>query len=155
MEISRLKKMIWILVLVCLLGCDLSREEKVIRKAEAYTEAWNSQTPENVVAFYADNAMLVVNGDTLQGKLSVTNFAKSFMRNFPDMQLTMDSLVADEATFRYHWSFVGTYGGTYGNGNKVVFNGFERWTLDEAGQIVLSVGTYDEDNFRSQMNAKN
>jgi nuclear transport factor 2 (NTF2) superfamily protein len=124
--------------------------------AEAYTEAWNSQIPENVAAFYTEDAALIVNGDSSNvGRWKVTNFAKSFMRNFPDMKLTMDSLVAEQTTYRYHWSFVGTYGGPYGNGNKVVFSGFERWTLSESGLIANSIGTYDEEDFRRQLNAKN
>ena len=148
-----------VLLVICvaalaLEGCQLSESDKTKKLAEEYTSAWNSQTPKKVAAFYSDQAMLVINGDTIQGQLSITNFAKAFMRNFPDMELTMDSLVADSVGYRYHWSFTGTYEGILGSGNKVVFSGFERWTLNDQGRIFRAVGNYDEQSLRSQMNAK-
>lgn len=139
-------------IAVYLLGCQPSDQERATELAREYTKAWNSNVPKNVASFYTDDARLIVNGDTMQGKLTVINFAKSFMRNFPDMELTMDSLVADEDTYRYYWSFAGTYEGPYGNGNKVVFSAFEKWTINEEGLIETSVGIYDEASFREQLN---
>ena len=137
------------------LSCQSTDSERVQSLSQEYTIAWNSQIPSQVADFYADDAILVINGDTVRGRLSVVNFAKSFMRNFPDMNLTMDSLVYENPYYKYHWSFTGTYAGLYGNGNKVIFQGVEKWTLNQEGKIMVSVGTYDEDDFRKQLNMKN
>ncbi len=148
-----MKYLLAITAITVLLTCCQPTERKIVL-GEKYTEAWNSKNPGNVAAFYDDQAMLVVNGDSLKGKLSVINFAKSFMRNFPNMKLTMDSLVADNEGYSYYWSFRGNYEGPYGNGNRIVSNGFEKWILNEEGLIEVSIGTFDEKDFRKQMNAK-
>lgn len=137
------------------ISCEKSKTDRVEEMAALYTLAWNSQDPSQVGDFYPDDAMLVVNGDTSRGKLAVVNFAKTFMRNFPDMRLEMDSLVSDEQHYKYYWSFSGTYEGPYGNGNQVIFSGFEKWSLSSDLMILVSAGTYDEENFRAQLYAKN
>lgn len=48
------------------------------------------------------------------------------MTAFPDMKLTMDSLVTKSTSIEYHWSFIGTNTGPEGKCNKVDFSGFEQ-----------------------------
>ena len=76
------------------------------------------------------------------------------MEAFPDLTLTMDSLLVDSNTYRYHWTFSGTNTGPGGTGNTVVFSGFERWTMNDEGLIQKSIGTFDADDYNRQLNAK-
>jgi len=74
------------------------------------------------------------------------------MEAFPDMKLTMDSLIADSGTYRYYWTFIGSNTGPEGTGNKVNFSGFERWTMNNEGLVQKSIGTYDADDYTRQLN---
>jgi predicted ester cyclase len=117
-----------------------------------YTAAWNSKDPAKVASFYAIDGSLTVNqGTPAEGSEALTNLVKSYMEAFPDMELTMDSLVADGKTYRYHWRFIGTNTGPEGTGNKVDFSGFEQWTMNKDGLIQKSIGTYDADDYNRQL----
>ncbi|MEZ5425505.1 MAG: DUF1348 family protein [Pyrinomonadaceae bacterium] len=118
-----------------------------------YTNAWNSQKPENVASFFAENGSLTVNNEPpLIGREAITEFARSFMTAFPDMKLTMDKLLMKQEEAQYHWSFVGTNTGLDGKGNKVEFKGFERWIFNEEGLIKSSIGKFDEEDYKRQLN---
>ena len=69
-----------------------AKQEKLTKFGTNYTSAWNSQEPENVASFFADNGSLVVNkGEPLRGRDDITEFARGFMTAFPDMKSTMYS----------------------------------------------------------------
>ncbi len=61
--------------------------------AERYAEAWCSQNPESVAAFYAKNGSLSVNdGPPAVGRAAIAEVAQGFMTTFPDMIVTMDEV---------------------------------------------------------------
>ena len=66
--------------------------------AARYGKAWCSQNPESVAAFFAENASLTVNGGPPTPALEI---ARGFMRDFPDMIVTFDTLEprADRTAF--------------------------------------------------------
>lgn len=74
------------------------------------------------------------------------------MEAFPDMKLTMDSLVTYSDIYRYHWTFVGTNTGPGGTGKKVIFSGVEIWTMNDHGLVQKSIGTYDAEDYKRQLN---
>lgn len=144
-------------IILVLLGCDSksSDYEKMVSFGEQYTAAWNSKIPEKMASFYAEDGSLSVNNGTpAVGRDQLARTAKSYMEAFPDMKLTMDSLVADGDTYRYHWTFVGTNTGPGGTGNKVNFSGFERWIMNDEGLVQKSIGSYDADDYTSQLNTR-
>ena len=120
----------------------------MVEFGEKYTAAWNSKKPDKMASFYAEDGILTVNnGAPAQGRKQLSETAKSYMEAFPEMKLTMDSLVVDSDTYRYHWTFLGTNSGPGGTtGNKVIFSGFERWTMNNEGLIQESIGTYDAED---------
>lgn len=140
---------------------DSSRENIPVRTAEEqsliefgkdYTRAWNSQKPENVALFYAKNGALIVNsGDPLDGRQEIIEFTRGFMEAFPDLKLTMDSLVIKPNETFYYWNFKGTNSGPKGTGNKVNFSGMERWTFNDHNLIKVSKGSFDEEDYNRQV----
>ena len=142
-------------IIMLIVGCESQKSEyeKMVEFGEKYTAAWNSKKPEKMASFYAEDGTLTVNNGTpAVGRKQLAETAKSYMEAFPDMKLTMDSLVADSGTFRYHWTFVGTNTGPEGTGNNVNFSGFERWTMNNEGLVQKSIGTYDADDYDRQLN---
>jgi hypothetical protein len=54
-------------------------------------EAWSSQNPASLAAFYAENGSLAVNGDTPSvGCAAITAIARAYMTAVPDMLVKMD-----------------------------------------------------------------
>lgn len=142
-------------IILVLIGCQSQKSEyeKMVDFGEKYTDAWNSKNPENMASFYAKDGFLTVNNSIpAVGRDQLAATAKSYMEAFPDMKLTMDSLVVDSDTYRYHWTFEGTNTGQGGTGNKVVFSGFEKWTMNKDGLIQNSIGTYDAEDYNRQLN---
>jgi predicted ester cyclase len=118
--------------------------------ARQYTAAWNSEVPENVSSHFAEGATLSVNGEPATGREAITAVARSFMADFPDMELSMDTLVIKEDTIEYHWTFTGTNTGPGGTGNAVRFSGLEEWTMG-GGLIAQSVGQFDQEEYEHQL----
>jgi predicted ester cyclase len=142
-------------IILVIVACDSqdSEHKKMFAFGTQYTAAWNSKNPEKMASFYAENGSLSVNNGTPSvGRIQLAETARSYMEAFPDMKLTMDSLVADDDTYRYHWTFTGTNTGLGGTGNKVIFSGFERWTMNEEGLVQESIGTYDAQDYNKQLN---
>ena len=149
------KYLMIVLIVMAIAGCESEKSEyeKIVEFGEKYTAAWNSKKPEKMAAFFAEDGTLVVNNGTpAVGRNQLAKTAKSYMEAFPDMKLRMDSLVDDSDTYRYHWTFTGTNTGPGGTGNKVVFSGFERWTINKEGLVQKSIGTYDADDYNRQLN---
>ena len=115
---------------------DKFEHDKMIIFGEKYTEAWNSRQPAKMASFYAEDGVLTINkGTPSVGREQLAKTAQSFMQAFPDMVLTMDRLIKNNGTYRYHWTFKGTNNGPNGSGNKVEFSGFEEWTMNNVGLI--------------------
>ena len=103
--------------------------------AQHYAEAWCSQDPERVAAFFAENGSLKVNDDKPAiGRAAITEIARGFMRDFPDMIVTFDKLEPRGDATAFHWTLIGTNTGPGGTGNRVRISGYELWKIDnEAG----------------------
>jgi len=141
-------------IILALVGCESQKSEyeKMVEFGEKYTAAWNSKKPEKMASFYAEDGSLTVNnGAPAIGRIQLAKTANSYMKAFPDMKLTMDSLVVDADTYKYHWTFAGTNTGPEGTGNKVIFIGFERWTMNNEGLVQKSIGTYDAEDYKRQL----
>jgi len=119
-----------------------------------YAQAWCSQKPEEVAKFFAPDGTLTVNdGEPAIGTKAIRNVAKGFMDAFPDMIVTMDSLVTKSNKTQFHWTLTGTNTGTGGTGNKVKISGFEEWIINEDGLVQMSIGSFDSEEYNRQLQA--
>ena len=116
--------------------------------AQRYAKAWCSQNPKSVAAFFAENASLTVNGGAPTPALEV---ARGFMRDFPDMTVTVDKVEPRKDRIAFHWTLTGTYAGT---GNRVRISGYELWKIDEAGLIAESSGYFDPAEYARQVHGQ-
>jgi uncharacterized protein (TIGR02246 family) len=134
-------------------GAPMAADSEHLRAfAESYTAAWCSMDPASVAAHYAPVGTLVINGGTpAVGRDAINAVAASFYEALPDMQVFFDDLVVDGERIEYHWTFTGTNTGPGGTGNAVRVKGYESWTIDEAGLIAASLGTYDADEYARQL----
>src|SRR6476661_5683527 len=102
--------------------------------AERYASAWCSQKPDNVSAFYAENGSLSVNGGAPAiGREAIAEVAQGFMRDFPDMVVTMDGVSRDPEGTKFQWTLIGTNTGPGGTGNRVRISGYELWQIGNDG----------------------
>lgn len=116
--------------------------------ARNYAQVWGSNRPEFVAMFFAEDGSLQVNdGEPAVGRNAITSVAKGFMDAFPDMIVSMDSLITISDKTRFYWTLTGTNNGLNGTGNKIQINGFEEWTLNENGLIQESKGYFDEEEY--------
>ncbi len=112
--------------------------------ANRYAEAWCSQNPENVAAFFAENGSLHVNDAAPAiGRAAIAETARGFMRAFPDLIVTFDKLERQGDRTAFHWTLTGTNTGPGGTGKKVRISGYELWTIDHDGLIAESKGHFD------------
>lgn len=83
--------------------------ENVKKLAAAYTEAWNSGSPEAVAAFYSPVGRIVINrGNPWNGREGVAEMAAGFFADVPDLKLTCDALRYAGNHVAYLWRFTGT-----------------------------------------------
>ena len=146
-----------LIILTIITGCKSEKSEydKMVEFGQKYTDAWNSKQPERMASFYAEDGILTVNnGKPAVGSKQLAETAQSYMEAFPDIELTMDSLTVESGNYRYYWTFKGTNTGPGGTGNKVDFNGFEEWTMNDQGLIKKSIGTYDAEEYQRQLEGK-
>ena len=116
--------------------------------ATRYAIAWCSQDPERVAAFYAKDASISVNGGPPASALEV---ARAFMRDFPDMIVTLDKLEPRGDRTAFHWTLSGTHAET---GNHVRISGYELWKIDDAGLIAESSGHFDAAEYERQLRGR-
>lgn len=115
--------------------------------AERYTEAWCSQQPSAVAAFFAPHGSLTVNdGAPAVGRDAITELAQSFMTTFPDLKVMMDELWIGPDGAEYHWTLTGT-----SQRRAVRISGVEKWTIGSDGLIAASRGYFDADEYRKQL----
>ncbi len=120
--------------------------------AKSYAQVWCSQRPNFVSYFYAEDGILQINdAEPVEGTEAISNVAKSFMDAFPDMVVSMDSLVTKLDKTRFYWTLTGTNTGSNGTGNNVNFSGFEEWTINDNGLIQKSKGYFDEKEYQRQL----
>jgi predicted ester cyclase len=119
--------------------------------AKRYAEAWCSQNPKRVAAFFAENGSLSVNdGPPAVGGAAIAEIARGFMRDFPDMIVTMDDLLRDPDGTKFHWTLTGTNTGPGGTGKRVRISGYELWKIDNDGLIAESKGHFDSAEYERQ-----
>lgn len=119
--------------------------------AKSYAQVWCSQRPNFVSSFFSEDGELTINdGKTAKGKNAIANVAKGFMDAFPDMVVSMDSLITKSEKTRFYWTLTGTNNGTNGTGNKVNISGFEEWIINK-GLIQKSKGYFDEKEYKRQL----
>lgn len=85
------------------------------------------------------------------GRKEISKVAESFMTAFPDIIVTMDSLVTTSEGAEFHWTFTGTNSGPGGSGMKVKISGVEIWQLDDNGLIKKSQGSFDVEEYKRQI----
>jgi steroid delta-isomerase-like uncharacterized protein len=128
---------------------DLAR---ITTFAKRYAEAWCSQNPESVAAFYAENGSLSINdGPPAVGRAAIAEVAREFMRTFPDMVVTMDDVSRDSEGTKFHWTLTGTNIGPGGTGKRVRIRGYELWKIDNDGLIAESKGNFDSAEYDRQL----
>jgi predicted ester cyclase len=120
--------------------------------AERYTDAWCSQNPASVAAFFSPEGSLQVNDAApAVGRSAITQVAQSFMTAFPDLQVKMEELVARGDHIEYRWTLKGTNRGPGGIGHPVQIGGFEKWHFADDGLIASSLGQFDAVEYRRQL----
>ncbi|HSB08147.1 MAG TPA: nuclear transport factor 2 family protein [Blastocatellia bacterium] len=125
---------------------------ELIRFGERYAQAWCSQDPESVAAFYSERGSLSVNdGAPAVGRQAIAQEARGFMITFPDMKVTMDELVRQPQGTVFRWTLTGTNTGPGGTGKRVRIKGYEVWQLDADGLIAESKGHFDASEYERQL----
>ena len=125
---------------------------KITAFAKRYAEAWCSQIPESVAAFFAENGLLSVNdGPPAVGRAAITEIARGFMRDLPDMIVTKDDVTHESDGTKFHWTLTGTNTGPGGTGKRVRISGYELWQIDNNGLIGESKGHFDNAEYERQL----
>ena len=125
---------------------QMDHDPELMKFAQRYAEAWCTQDPEKVAAFYARNGTISVNGGP---PVSIAEVARGFMCDFPDMVVTFDKL--ENMPIEFHWTFTGTNTGPGGTGNPVRISGYELWKMDKDGFISESKGRFDAADYERQL----
>src|SRR6476620_4389339 len=89
-------------------GTHMNDRTQLDEFAQRYAKAWCSQNPKSVAACFAENASLTVNGGPPTPVLEV---ARGFMRDFPDMTVTVDKVEPRKDRIAFNWTLTGTYAG--------------------------------------------
>jgi nuclear transport factor 2 (NTF2) superfamily protein len=117
--------------------------------AEAHCAAWTSHDAEKIASRYATTPDFSINrGDPMTTRADIAEMAAGFISDFPDLVLSLDTVLAAEKHMVYAWSFQGHY---RRNGNFVRFNGWEEWELDDDLKVVTSRGWYDAKDYEQQI----
>ena len=125
---------------------------KITTFAKRYAEAWCSQNPESVAAFFAENGSLSVSdGPPAVGCAAITEVARGFMRDLPDMIVTMDDVTHESDGTKFHWTLTGTNAGPGGTGKRLRISGCELWKIDEDGLIGDSKGHFNTAEYERQL----
>jgi len=118
--------------------------DELTKFAQRYAEAWCSQNPESVAAFFAERGSISINnGPPAVGRAAIAKEAQAFMTTFPDMIVTMNKVVHDEEGTKFHWTLTGTNTGPGGTGKRVRISGYELWKIGSDGLIGESKGHFD------------
>src|SRR5438046_1180049 len=127
--------------------------------AKRYAEAWCSQNPESVAAFFAENGSLSVNdGPPAVGRVAIAEEARRFMTTFLDMVVTIDDVTPEspvggrsscDAVF--YWTLTGINTGPGGTEKRVRISGYELWKIDNDRLIAESKGHFDSAEYERQL----
>ena len=130
----------------------MNESAKIRAFAKRYAEAWCSQNPESVAAFFAENGSLSVNdGPPAIGRAAIAEVARGFMRDLPDMIVTMDDVTHALEGTKFRWTLTGTNTGPGGTGKRLRISGYELWKIDKDGFIAESKGHFDSGEYERQL----
>ena len=133
-------------------GADTERLRDFARR---YAAAWCSKAPASVAAFFAPDGSLRVNDAApAVGREAIAAVARGFMTDFPDMKVLMDDLVVEGGQVVFRWTLVGTNSGPGGTGRAVRISGFEQWRIGADGLVAESLGHFDADDYRRQLEGR-
>jgi SnoaL-like polyketide cyclase len=119
---------------------------------DRYAKAWSSQQPDHVAAYFSPTGSLKVNDSKpAVGKEAIAKVAEGFMKAFPDMIVTKDSMKVTGYGIEFHWTLTGTNTGPKGTGKKVKISGFESWQMSNEGLIQVSIGNFDAKEYNRQL----
>jgi predicted ester cyclase len=122
--------------------------------AMSYANAWCSQNPDSVAAFFAERGSIRINnGPTAVGRTAIAKEAQAFMTTFPDMIVTFDKLEPQGDRTAFHWTLTGTNSGPGGTGKFVRISGYELWQIGDDGLIAQSQGHFDAADYKRQLKA--
>src|SRR5437899_2560767 len=125
---------------------------KLTEFATRYANAWCTQNPESVAAFFSERGSISINnGPPAVGRVAIAKEAQAFMRTFPDMVVTFDKLEPQGDRTAFHWTLIGTNIGPGGTGNRVRIRGYELWKIDNDGLIGDSLGHFDAAEYEHQL----
>jgi predicted ester cyclase len=120
--------------------------------AARYAQAWCSQNPESVAAFFAERGSISINnGLPAVGRAAIAREAQAFMTTFPDMIVTFDGLERRGDRTAFHWTLTGTNTGPGGTGKRVRISGYELWKIANDGLIADSLGHFDAAEYERQL----
>ena len=120
--------------------------------ASRYTAAWCSRNPASVAEFFSTEGSLTINqGAPAAGRAAITAVAQGFMDAFPDMIVSMEGVHESAGRVIYNWTLTGTNTGPGGTGKRVRIGGSESWLLGGDGLIAESLGSFDEQEYKRQL----
>jgi len=120
--------------------------------ASRYTAAWCSQDPASVASFFSPQGSLKINdGAPHVGREAITEAARGFMRDFPDLVVSMDRLERNGERWIYRWTLTGTNTGPGGTGNPVKISGYEDWKIGPDELVAESLGHFDPQDYARQL----
>jgi uncharacterized protein (TIGR02246 family) len=126
--------------------------DDLMKFATRYAAAWCGHDPERVADCYeADGSLSVNDGPPAVGRDAIAEVARGFMRDFPDMVVTMDKISDEGDSTQFHWTLTGTNTGPGGKGKRVRMSGYEEWQLNEDGLIARSKGHFDSAEYERQL----
>jgi len=117
-----------------------------------YANAWCTQNPAAVAAFFAPNGSLTINdGVPSVGRAAIVEAARGFMDAFPDMRVVMDDVVVKGEVAEFHWTLDGHNTGAGGTAKHVRISGIEEWMLSDGGLVLKSHGHFDASEYQRQI----
>ena len=126
--------------------------DELTRFAQRYANAWCSQNPDSVAAFFAERGSISINnGPPAVGRTAIAREAQAFMTTFPDMIVTFDKLEPRGDRTAFHWTLTGTNSGPGGTGKRVRISGYELWQIGDDGLIAESKGHFDAADYERQL----
>lgn len=124
----------------------------VAAMAQAYTQAWNSGSPQAVAAHYAPEGRIVINrGNPWEGRAGIEAMAAGFFADVPDLSLTCDEVRCAGSHVIYVWTFTGHHAAT---GRPLEVSGWEEWELDDDLKVRSSLGWYDAEDYDRQVEGR-
>ncbi|MFY2824976.1 nuclear transport factor 2 family protein [Ruegeria sp. MALMAid1280] len=126
-----------------------SIRDRLNNLARDYAIAWSSGDPNAVADFFARDGQISINRDEpMVGRAAVTDVARGFFSDFPDLELRCDMLRWAGAHAIFVWTLEGHHAKT---GNLVVTRGWAEWELTPDHKIQSSSEWFDADDHQRQI----